>query len=74
MHNNDEVHPIRAVLQRRWPPMSQAKLARELDVNPSVLSLYLKFKRTPPDGFYAAAAAVLGCDPDELRPEKPVPA
>lgn len=72
MYDTDGVHPIRAVLQRRWPPMSQTKLARELDMNPSVLGLYLNFKRTPPDGFYVAAAAVLGCDPDELRPQEAV--
>lgn len=74
MHDNEEVHPIRAALRRRWPPMSQAKLARALDMNPSVLGLYLNFKREPPEGFYIAAADILGCSPEELRPPEPVAA
>ncbi len=54
--------------------MSQAKLARRLDINASTLSLYLNGKSEPPDGFYIAAAAVLGCEPEELRPEESVAA
>jgi hypothetical protein len=72
--DNGRVHPIRAALQRRWPPMTQTKLAQELDMNPSVLGLYLNFKRTPPEGFYIAAARVLECDPGELKPQQPVAA
>lgn len=74
MHDNEAVHPIKATLQRRWPPMSQAKLARALDMNPSVLGLYLSGRRVPPEGFYIAAAAVLGCEPDELKPQETVAA
>lgn len=66
--DNKVVHPIKAALLRRWPPMSQAKLARALDMNASSLSLILAGRREPPDAFYAAAAAVLGCEPDQLRP------
>jgi transcriptional regulator with XRE-family HTH domain len=68
------VHPLKAILARRWPPMSQAQLARRLDMNASVLSRYLNRQATPPEGFYQAAAAVLGCNPDELRPQDPVAA
>jgi len=64
------MHPLRVVLQRQWPPMSQAKLARALEMNPAVLGLYLNGKRTPPEGFYIAAAAVLGCEPDDLKPRE----
>ena len=64
------MHPLRAVLRRQWPPMSQAKLARALEMNPAVLGMYLNGKRTPPEGFYIAAAAILGCDPDDLKPEE----
>lgn len=74
MHDTDSVHPIKLALQRRWPPMSAAKLARHLDMNPSVLGQYLNFKRTPPEGFYIAAAEVLKCDPEDLRPTEPVAA
>jgi len=54
--------------------MTQQKLARLLEMNPSVLGLYLNFKREPPEGFYIATAAVLGCEPDDLRPKEPVAA
>jgi len=54
--------------------MSQAKLARALDMNPAVLGRYLNGKHTPPEGFYIAAAAILGCSPDELKPNEPVAA
>lgn len=54
--------------------MSQARLAGELQMNPSVLGMYLNGKRIPPEGFYIAAAAVLGCSPDELRPAEPAAA
>lgn len=71
---NEVLHPIKAALQRRWPPMSQTKLARALDMNPSVLGLYLNGRRTPPEGFYIAAALVLECDPAELKPAETVAA
>ena len=29
------MHPLRVVLQRQWPPMSQAKLARALEMIPN---------------------------------------
>jgi len=74
MDDNRGVHPIKAVLKRTWPPMSQAKLARRLDINTSVLSLYLNGHREPPDGFYLAVAAILGCEPAELRPAEPAAA
>lgn len=67
-------HPIRVALRRQWPPMSQAALARKLDMNPSVLGMYLAGKRNPPEGFYLAAAAVLGGDPDDLKPAAEVAA
>jgi transcriptional regulator with XRE-family HTH domain len=70
MSDTDVVHPIKAALKRTWPPMSQAKLARRLDINTSVLSLYLNGHREPPDGFYIAAAAILGCEPADLRPRE----
>jgi Helix-turn-helix domain len=72
MSETKGVHPIRAALARHWPPMTQAALARRLEMNPSVLGLYLNGKRVPPEGFYIAAAAVLGCDPDELIPREVV--
>ncbi len=68
------MHPIKMALANRWPPMSQAQLARRLDLNASVLSRYLNGHATPPEGFYGAAAAVLGCDPLELRPSEPAAA
>ena len=68
------MHPLRVVLQRQWPPMSQAKLARALDMNPAVLGRYLNGKHTTAEGFYIAAAAILGCSPDELKPNEPVAA
>jgi transcriptional regulator with XRE-family HTH domain len=67
-------HPLKVLLQNRWPRMSQSQLARRLDMNESLLSHYLAGRRTPPDGFYAAAAAVLECDPDDIRPPEPVAA
>jgi hypothetical protein len=77
MHDTRAVspeHPIKAALKRRWPPMTQTRLAQELRMNPSVLGLYLKGTRIPPEGFYTAAAAILGCDPDELKPTEGVAA
>jgi transcriptional regulator with XRE-family HTH domain len=68
MDEDRGVHPIKEALKRAWPPMSQSKLARRMDIGVSTLNLYLSGKRTPPEGFYIAAAAVLGCEPDELRP------
>jgi transcriptional regulator with XRE-family HTH domain len=68
--NNSTVHPIKAALRKRWPPMSQAKLARSLDLNPSSLTLILSGQRTPPEGFYIAAAGILGCEPDDLKPRE----
>jgi hypothetical protein len=74
MHDNASVHPIKAALQRRWPPMSQAKLARALDMNPSVLGRYLNGQGTPPEGFYIAVAAVLGVDIETITPQEGVAA
>ncbi len=68
------LHPLKVVLRDRWPPMSQAQLARALGVNESLISHYLNFRREPPEGFWAAAAAVLGCDPADIRPSEPVAA
>lgn len=62
------MHPIKAALKRRWPPMSQAKLARDLDMNPSSLSLILSGQRIPPDAFYDVVAEILKCTPEELKP------
>lgn len=71
----DGTHPIKVALKRAWPPMSQAKLARRLDINASTLSLYLNGKGTPPpDGFYTAVALILNCDPADLRPTEAVAA
>jgi transcriptional regulator with XRE-family HTH domain len=61
-------HPLKAALRRRWPPMSQAKFARLLDLNTSQLSKYLSGERQPPEGFWKAAAEVLGVDEGEIRP------
>jgi transcriptional regulator with XRE-family HTH domain len=66
------VHPVKLALKRAWPPMSQAKLARRLDMNASTLGLYLNGKGTPPEGFYAAVALILNCDPADLRPTETV--
>jgi len=74
MDETSGMHPIKLALAQRWPPMSQAQLARRLDMNASVLSRYLNGIASPPDGFYIAAAAVLGCAPDDLRPKEPVAA
>lgn len=68
MHQTSTVHPIKAALKRRWPPKPQRWLAQELNMDPSILGLYLNGKRVPPEGFYIAAAQVLECKPDELRP------
>ena len=62
-------HPLKVVLRNRWPRMSQSRLARQLDMNESVLSHYLAGRRQPPDGFYAAAAAALGVSEESVRPE-----
>jgi transcriptional regulator with XRE-family HTH domain len=61
-------------LRRQWPRMSQAKLARALDMNESLLGLFLNGRRVPPEGFYIAAANVLGCEPDDLKPKESVAA
>lgn len=63
------LHPIKTILRNRFPRISQAQLARRLDMNEAVLSRYLTFKADPPDGFYDAAAAVLGVPAADLRPE-----
>lgn len=68
MDNNSTVHPIKKALRNRWPPISQAKLARALDLNPSSLTLILSGQRTPPEGFYIAVAEILQCTPEELKP------
>jgi ribosome-binding protein aMBF1 (putative translation factor) len=74
MVDNRGMHPIKVELARRWPPMSQAQLARRLDLNASVLSRYLNGIATPPESFYGAVGAVLGCDPSELKPSEPAAA
>ena len=68
--DNRAVHPIKAALKRQWPPMSQARLARLLDVNPSSMTRILSGQQVPTEGFYIAAAAVLGCAPDDLKPDR----
>jgi transcriptional regulator with XRE-family HTH domain len=71
MPEDTGVHPIKAALKRQWPPMSQARLARELGMNQTVLNRWLNGLGEPPDGFYTAAAAILGCSPDDLKPAEP---
>ena len=48
--------------------MSQAKLARRLDINASTLTRYLNGHEKVPEGFWRAAAEVLGVDESEIRP------
>ncbi len=74
MHDTRGMHPIKVALSQRWPPMSQAQLAIKLQMNPSVLSRYLRGSGEPPDGFYIAAAEILGCEPSDLRPRTPAAA
>lgn len=74
MHHTSTVHPIKAALKRQWPPKPQRWLAQALDMDPSVLGAYLNGKRVPPEGFFIAAAQVLECSPDELRPSEPIAA
>jgi transcriptional regulator with XRE-family HTH domain len=50
--------------------MSQAKLARRLDMNASQLNKYISGERQPPDQFWKAAADILGVDVSEIRPTK----
>jgi hypothetical protein len=65
-------HPIKAALKQQWPPMTQAKLARELDISEGTLGHYLRQplgrNRRPPAGFYTACGRILNKDPDALRP------
>jgi len=63
-------HPLKVALRNHWPRMSQSKLARLLDMNATQLNKYLSGERQPPDGFWAAAARVLGVDETEIRPPK----
>jgi transcriptional regulator with XRE-family HTH domain len=63
-------HPLKVHLRNRWPRMSQAELARRLTMSETQLSHYLAFRRTPPDGFYIAAALVLGVDAADIRPQE----
>jgi transcriptional regulator with XRE-family HTH domain len=62
------VHPIKVILRNRFPRMSQAQLARRLDMNEAVLSRYLTGKSTPPDGFYTAVARELEVTVSKVRP------
>jgi hypothetical protein len=52
--------------------MTQAKLARELDISEGTLGHYLRQplgrNRRPPAGFYTACGRILNEDPDALRP------
>jgi DNA-binding transcriptional regulator YiaG len=66
----EQVHPLKRHLRERWPPMSQAKLARLLNMNAAVLNHYLSGRRVPPNGFYAAAATELGVDEQSIRPQE----
>jgi len=61
-------HPLKLVLRNQWPRMSQAKLARRLDMNASQLNKYISGERQPPDQFWKAAADILGVDVSEIRP------
>jgi transcriptional regulator with XRE-family HTH domain len=61
-------HPLQVAIRRQWPQMSQAKLARRLDINESTLSRYVRGREKVPEGFWRAAAEVLGVDEREIRP------
>jgi transcriptional regulator with XRE-family HTH domain len=61
-------HPLRVVLRNQWPKMTQAKLARRLDINASTLTRYLNGQEKVPERFWAAAAEVLGVEESEIRP------
>lgn len=65
-------HPLKVALRNQWPRMSQAKLARLLDMNASQLNKYLSGERQPPEQFWKAAAQVMGVDESEIRPPAPV--
>jgi len=67
MQNGVE-HPLRVALRQQWPKMTQAKLARRLDMNASTLTRYLNGQEKAPDRFWKAAAEVLGVDESEIRP------
>jgi transcriptional regulator with XRE-family HTH domain len=74
MHEDGSVHPIQAALRRQWPRMTQTRLAKELGISETLLSKYVRRVAQPPEGFFIAAAAILGCTPDELKPEEGVAA
>lgn len=51
---------------------SQAWLARQLRMNETLLGHYLAERRTVPSDLVERIAAVLGVDPDSLRPSEDV--
>lgn len=59
-------HPLRPFLRARR--LSQSQLARRLDMNESLLSHYLAFRRTPPADFYARVADVLAVPVESITP------
>jgi hypothetical protein len=63
-------HPLRIVIRRQWPKMTQAMLARRMDINEAQMSRYLTGRREPPAHFWKAAAEILGVDENEIRPPK----
>jgi DNA-binding transcriptional regulator YdaS (Cro superfamily) len=65
----EQVRDRLAALER-----NQAWLARKLGVDISTVYRWLTEERTIPDRRLPAIAAVLGCSPDELKPEEPVAA
>lgn len=65
---------LRARLTANWPPITQAQLARRLDIKESIFSRYMTGDRKVPADLWARCAAVLGCHVSEIAPEEEVAA
>lgn len=49
-----------------WPPITQARLARRLDIDSTAFNRILAGTRKAPDGMYERIAEILGCPLDEI--------
>lgn len=65
---------LKRKLREHWPPITQSRLARRLDIPESTMSRILSGQQKPPADFYVNVSALLGCDVSEIEPAEGVAA
>lgn len=64
--DSETAERIRQRCRDHWPPITQARLARRLDLDATALSRMLSGERRVPEWLFQRIAEIFGCDVADL--------